>query len=63
MSEPDFDKLTAVNDEFEALLDAGTLTKKEYDRLYAEAEKAVGDSTEFLEGIRMRGIEHGFVKS
>lgn len=63
MTEPDFDKLTAVNDELKELREAGKLTQKEYDRLYAEAEKAVGNSPEFLEGIRMRGIELGFVKS
>jgi hypothetical protein len=61
VSEPDFDRLTEVNDELEGLRDAGKLTQAEFDRLLAEAEKAVGESTEFLEGILMRGRALGFV--
>lgn len=62
MSEPDFDRLTAVNDELERLLDGGKLTKKEFERLLEDAKAAVGTSTEFLEGILMRGVELGFVE-
>ena len=62
MSAVDFDKLTAVNDEFRELEDNGELTQKEFDRLLKEAKKAVGDDTEFLEGILMRGFALGFVK-
>lgn len=62
MSEPDFEKLKAANDELEQLVDDGKLTKVEFARLLADAEKAVGDREEFLEGIIMRGVELGFVK-
>lgn len=62
MSDPDFDKLTAVNDELEQLRADDKLTKDEFDRLLKEATEAVGDRTEFLEGILMRGVELGFVK-
>ena len=59
---PDFDRLTAVNDEFERLAGAGELTKAEFERLLADAEDAVGEHTEFLEGLLMRGAELGLVK-
>lgn len=61
-SEPDFDKLQEINDEFEQLADDGKLTQQEFDRLLEDARKAVGKHTEFLEGLLMRGTEHGFVK-
>lgn len=62
MTEPDWDRLTAINDELEALVDAGKATQAEYDRLLAEADKAVGEHSQFLEGILMRGMELGFVE-
>lgn len=62
MNEPDFDKLKAINDELEQLVADDKLTKVEFARLLADAEKAVGASEEFLEGILMRGVELGFVK-
>jgi hypothetical protein len=61
MSEPDFDALIAVGRELERLADAGELTKDEYVRLYNIARKTVGGRTEYLEGILMRGLEHGFI--
>lgn len=61
MKDPDFDKLTELNDELRRLEADGTLTKEDYERLFGEAKKAVGDHEEFLEGFIMRGIELGFV--
>jgi len=61
MTDPDFETLKAVSRELRALADAGTLTEAEYTRLFADAEQAAGEHTEFLEGIIMRGLEHGFV--
>lgn len=61
MSEPDFDALTRANDELDRLLAAGALTKAAWARVLADAERAVGERTEFLEGILMRGVELGMV--
>ena len=58
---PDFKRLAAVNAELRKLLAQGRLTKAEYDRLLREAEECVGEHTQFLEGILMRGVELGFV--
>lgn len=61
MTDPDFDKLATVNEELEQLVDAGKLTRADWDRLFGEAEKAVGSHPEFLEGLLMRGSAYGFV--
>lgn len=60
MKEPDFDKLTEVNDELDELADTDKLTKDEFARLYKAAKDAVGDYPELLEGFLMRGREYGF---
>ena len=62
MKEPDFDALQAVNADLRKLADDGELTQASFDALLKQAEEAVGEHTEFLEGILMRGAEHGFVK-
>lgn len=62
MSDPDFEKLRGVNDELEQLADAGKLTQADFDRLFAEAEKAVGEHTEFLESVLLFADEFGLTK-
>lgn len=63
MADPDFDRLAEICDEFEALVDADKATQADFDRLFKEAEKAVGpDGGEFLEGLMMRGFALGFYK-
>lgn len=61
MSEPDFDKLTELNAELRKLMADGTATQEEFDRLLSAGREAVGDRTEFLEGMLRRGVELGFV--
>ena len=48
-SPTDWKRLQALGDEAQALIDAGTWTKAEFDRLYAEGEKAANGHPEFLE--------------
>ena len=60
---PDFNKLSDIGDEIERLEDAGALAQSDFDRLLQEARAAVGTRTEFLEGILMTGIQHGFVRT
>jgi hypothetical protein len=58
---PDWKMLQEAGRELDRLTDAGALTKAEYDRLLAKSTEAVGEHTQFLEGILMRGVELGFV--
>ena len=60
---PDWKKLRAANQELERLKQHGLATHAEWDRILGEAKAAVGDHTEYLEGILMTGAELGFVKS
>ena len=62
MKAPDFDALQAINAELEKLDDEGHLSRNEYEKLLTRAKEAVGQRTEFLEGILMQGMRHGFVK-
>ena len=58
----DFDKLRDINEKLEQLHDDGTLTQSKFDALFADAESAVGDDRDFLEGVRMLGLMWGFIK-
>lgn len=60
--DPDFAKLRSVNDELTRLVDEGTVTKADFDRLYGEASAAVGEHTQFLEGMMVRGFDLGFIE-
>lgn len=59
MSDPDFSKLQAVSHELEELADAGKLTQEDFDRLFADAEAAVGEHMEFLEALLNTAREFG----
>lgn len=55
--EPDMDRLAAISDEMYALIADGKWTKKEYERLLAEAEKACAGWTELLGFIVNEGVQ------
>jgi hypothetical protein len=61
VAEPDFDALRAANEELERLVSDGALTRATFARVLADARRAVGEQTEFLEGILMRGVELGML--
>ncbi len=59
--EPDWNKLRNACDRLEEFRVRGGVTREEWNIVFAEAESAVGDHTEFLEGILMQGAMLGFV--
>lgn len=62
LDEPDWDELTACNDEVERLVRRGELTRATWLPLLRLAERAVGRHTWTLEGFLMRGVELGMLK-
>jgi len=59
-AEPDFKRLYEINDELEQLAVDGKLTQAEFDRLFAEAEKASAGSMDFVDSVLLVGRVHGF---
>lgn len=58
---PDFAKLLSVTTELTRLVEAKAISKIEFDRLLDEAKTAVGEQTQYLESILIRGIELGYL--
>ena len=55
MKEPDWDRLRELAEEIEKLIAEGKWTKREYQRVLAEAEKAAHGNPEFIEFVVNEG--------
>lgn len=58
---PDFAKLLSLTEELARLVDEKAISKLEFNRLLDEAKTAVGEQTQYLESILIRGIELGYL--
>lgn len=57
LAPPDLAKLQSVSKELARLIESNTVSKLEFTRLLDEANDAVGEQTQYLESILIRGLE------